>query len=317
MNLVNVKYFKILNENVSGTDNDLYCKCHICGDSKKKNKKRLHLFNKNSDTDSIHCFNCGYSSSAFNYFKEFHPDIFTQYKRELRESIGVFNNTTLEDLVDIKKKETLSIESFNKYFKTITSKESDFLYSRGFKDSDIELMKIRQGKSEVDLFGKKLNLENFIVIPLINSKNEVFGFQARSILNKTFFTIVSKGYKCVWGENHLNYSMPIYLFESIFDAVSSGVENSLAVLGIGSGKALYENFQNFILCPDNQYKDETSLRVSKELSKSGYKVMLWKNVDCKDFNDLLRKGIPKEKIKEYILKNIDDPMKTYLRLNEI
>ena len=78
LNFINEKYFKMLNQGVVGTSNDLACKCHICGDSKTKRKKRLHLFTKDNVHDSVHCFNCGYSSSAYNYFKEFHSDYFSQ-----------------------------------------------------------------------------------------------------------------------------------------------------------------------------------------------------------------------------------------------
>ena len=73
----------MLNSSVIGSNNDLACSCHICGDSKTKRKKRLHLFTKDNVHDSVHCFNCGYSSSAYNYFKEFHSEYFSQYKLEL------------------------------------------------------------------------------------------------------------------------------------------------------------------------------------------------------------------------------------------
>ena len=93
----------MLNQGVVGSNNDLACSCHICGDSKTKRKKRLHLFTKDNVHDSVHCFNCGYSSSAYNYFKEFHSEYFSQYKLELNSQKNKIHNHLKKILIFLQK----------------------------------------------------------------------------------------------------------------------------------------------------------------------------------------------------------------------
>ena len=155
LNFINEKYFKMLNQGVSGTSNDLFCKCHICGDSKTKRKKRLHLFTKDGVNDSIHCFNCGYFSSAYNYFKEFHSEYFSQYKKELgANKISSLKDVDLSEFAENEHKaEPISLEAFKSNFNPLSSASIEYLKSRNFSSKDIEKMIVLEGNGVVELFG--------------------------------------------------------------------------------------------------------------------------------------------------------------------
>ena len=317
LNHINIKYFKMLNSSVIGGSNDLACSCHICGDSKTKRKKRLHLFTKDNVHDSVHCFNCGYSSSAYNYFKEFHSEYFSQYKLELNSQ--KLSSLKEIDLSEFKEtiEQPISLDEFKKYFTKLSNDSLEYLTSRNFSKSDIEKMIVFEGKGVVELFGKKVNLNGFIVIPLINEDNLVYGYQARNIKEKKFLTIILKDYPKLWGLNTIKNTNQLYIFESIFDAVSSGFDSTLAVLGISSAKNILENYKEAVVFFDNQYLDEASKKTCLELAKLGYKIVIWdKNIKAKDVNELLN-FLTKDEIQRIARTETYEALKAYIKLSEI
>ena len=324
LNPVDVKYFKMANSNVLGNSEDLYCKCHICGDSKKNpNKKRLHLYTKPSFSGSVvHCWNCGYSSSSYNYFKTYFPELFSSYKNEVNldnlNSLKKKEEIDLSDLEDDRKEdvseELLTLEEFNKLTKPLSSNSLEYLKRRELVDF-IDTLNIRECKEELSLFGKTIFGENSIVIPFLTKDNKVFGFQTRSTVDKKFFIVLNsnfEGHK-IWNLDLVDKSKTIYAFESIFDAVSSGLDNIIALLGIHNYKNLDKNL-DVVYCLDNQKVDQTSLEISKEIAKKNLKLFVWTTDKVKDFNELLVKVKDRNKIANYIKNNIYNGLDAYIRL---
>jgi hypothetical protein len=83
---VEAKYFKLA---VSGpyreSGVDIAVKCPICGDSKTKRSKRLHLYHKDSKT-RVKCFNGGCliesPHTLGRFLKLYYPNLYQDYKRE-------------------------------------------------------------------------------------------------------------------------------------------------------------------------------------------------------------------------------------------
>lgn len=319
LNHVNEKFFKKLNSGVVGNNNDLMCQCHICGDSKTKRKKRLHLFTKDNIHDTVHCFNCGYSSSAYNYFKEFHSEYFSQYRNELgANKIASLRDVDLSDFrLENKNLKTLSLDEFKSHFKALDDTRIEYLKQRHFSSRDIEKMNTLQGVSRVNLFGKNLNLKDYIVIPLLDLDGFVFGYQARSITEKRFLTVILEGYPKVWGLNTIRENSQLYVFESIFDAISSGFDSTIAVLGISSTKTIVKDYKDCVIFFDNQYIDEASRKTCLELAKDGYKIVIWdKSVKVKDVNELLS-VLTRDQIQMIARNETYEPMKAYIKLGAI
>ena len=167
---INEKYFKMVNQGVVGSPVDWYCRCDICGDSAtNRNKKRLHLYTKNSFSgDVVHCWNCGYSSSAYNYFKNIHPEIFSSYKAEIASDLISSlkkKESSLSDLEewDIDKEDQkegcISLKDFKDNTDSVSKEIRDYLAKRCL-DKDIEKLGIRAGKEYTNLFGKQIKTKN-------------------------------------------------------------------------------------------------------------------------------------------------------------
>ena len=325
VNYVNEKYFKMVNQGVVGSPVDWYCRCDICGDSAtNRNKKRLHLYTKNSFSgDIVHCWNCGYSSSAYNYFKNIHPEIFSSYKAEIASDLISSLKKKESSLSDIEewdidkedqKEGCISLKDFKDNTDSVSKEIRDYL-ARRCLDKDIEKLGIRAGKEYTNLFGKQIKTRNCFLIPLFYDKDNIFGFQARSIKEKRFLTILSPKFtgEKVWNLNFIDKSKPVYVFESIFDAVSSGLDNVVALLGISKNSSL--DGLDLVYCLDNQKVDKTSFETSRNLAKENQKVMVWDDDHFKDFNEILVYfNGDKTIIQNMILKNVYKGLEAYVRL---
>ena len=117
----------------------------------------------------------------------------------------------------------------------------------------------------------------------------------------------------VWNLSFIDKSKPVYVFESIFDAVSSGLDNIIALLGISKNSSL-ENL-DLVYCLDNQKVDKTSFEISRKLAKENQKIMVWDDDHFKDFNEILVYfNGDKTIIQNMILNNVYKGLEAYVRL---
>ena len=330
---LNIKYFRFAVGSDIGkeTPNDISAKCIICGDSEKdQRQKRLHLFRKSSYTDDkIHCFNCEFSGNMYMFLKECNTNLYEQYKKEKRESN--FNNLKQKhtepkeyDDIDIgyTYKPKVKVKSFKFPKEFIPASESErgtmYLTGRNLGTEDIYF-----APSGVNMGDKFLPIKDSIIIPLWykKEKNLVYGFQARSIEGKTFYSYIPEentGYKVWFGGNFpKKKGETVIVTESIFDSMSTGFkrENVCAILGASENEFLTKMFNNVIYCLDNQRKDMTSLQKSKELLERGERVFIWpKEIEEKDFNAMRINGWSGEMVKNLIKNNIFTGLKGILTL---
>jgi len=128
-------------------------------------------------------------------------------------------------------------------------------------------------------------ITNAIVIPLYH-KSEMYGFYSRSIHEKTFFTHMNDaniGYK-IWNWFNVDKTKPVFIFEGIFDAISSGLPNVIAAIGAKIPDDRIKELDNPVFVYDN---DKTGLLNSLAMSKLGHKVYIQpNNLKQKDMNAL-------------------------------
>jgi DNA primase len=98
----------------------------------------------------------------------------------------------------------------------------------------------------------------------------------------------------------------VYIFESIYDRLSSGLKNSVAVLGSNLHEDRIKELKTPVFCLDNTLVDEKAKEETIKYLKQGYKALIWPNGSekFKDTNDLRKIGVPYEKISKMILNNI-------------
>lgn len=296
---INKKYFflAIGNSKIGKEhDNDITARCPICGDSNtKKHSTRLHLYNKNN-IDLVHCFNGGCSLNdknytMFSFLKTFYPTLFDSYKSETSMSSlqkllneDAFENITV--LPTIKEKPITTHNLFD-YFSPIEKHNEALLYlgKRGYFYNE-QYGKFYFGFQDLQIGDKLYKITNCIIIPLY-FEEEMYGFYSRNIANKEFWTYmpeVNIGYK-IWNFFGIDKNRECYIFEGIFDAISSGLKNCIALMGAKIPQERLNELKKPVFVLDN---DKTGLINSLGYAKQGYSVYVQPDkYKEKDMNELM------------------------------
>lgn len=336
LNEVNVEFWeKIHSSDNLGThkNNDYNARCDICGDSKtSKDKKRLHLYRKDSyDDDVVKCFNCGYSSNMFNYIKNYHTEYLQEYKRKTNQNL--FDNILV--LPKIEEKEVIKIddslyniiedENAPKKFIDLDlscrkascfEEASNYLKNRGANPDDFYFSE--NGLASID--EKLRSMKKYIIYPFKYKDGRVYGFYSRSIENKIFKTYIPQentGFKIAdWFS--IDVEKDVYIFEGIFCKLSSGLDNSIAMCGANIPDELLKKLKKPIFVYDNDSRGYLeSINIIKKYKNA--KVCIWgddkKFKNYKDINEIYTQYVKdKENIRKFIISHIDDGITALTRL---
>jgi hypothetical protein len=319
-------------------DSDISKSCDICGEGKSYgHKHRLHLYIKDTyDKATIRCFNCEYRASLYNYLKDYHPAEFELYRKEKQG--GSFQELKMEKLddspldefsVDDIDTDFMSSEAIPKEplpnlidpvegFTSLPEAALVYIQGRGLEPQENWLYSPEGNK--VQFNGNETYLSDYIIVPLTIDRRW-YGFQAIGWKQKKFFVYLvdgNDGFK-VWNWNNINKEEPVYIFESIYDAMSSGLENVIAQIGTSLHVDRLKQLKDPVFCLDNQRIDEASQRESLKYAENGYKVMIWPegSEKFKDTNDLRKINVPYEKISKMVKNNIYSSIKAILKLKMI
>lgn len=297
-----VKFFKLavgIDNIGKESDVDIVARCPICGDSRtNKRMKRLHLYTKGSVTN-VNCFNgdCAvHNKSMYSFLKEFFPALIEQYKKEN------FKNT-LEKLAkgssdydvfseykkeEIKKEVPVIIHDLTPYMKDINESDDALMYlrNRGIPYTANKRGKWYFGYQDLKIGETVYKITDSIIIPLYY-ENQMYGFYSRSIKNKSFVTYMHDaniGYK-IWNWFNIDNKQPVYIFEGIFDAISSRNFNIIALMGAKIPEDRLKELKYPVFVLDN---DKTGLINSLEYVKKGYSVYIQPDkYKEKDMNEMM------------------------------
>lgn len=297
LNFIDEKYFKLIHPDALAKGSGLNVRCPICGDSKKSEKKaRLWLYSKN-DITAIKCFNCDYHSSLKRYIKDYHPQYLLDYIRETniyKAPVSVSNEPTQAENVlqsifkkvdERKQQEQKEVE--HKYFlgmQALTQQHHEYLVSRCVPTSFLSVFVSSLGFVETP--ERTYNLENFIIYPIFN-KTEVYpiSFYSRSVSQKQFYHYTKTGFNKYYELIRNPKNKDIWVFEGLFDALTSGVDNFVVLFGASFPFKPAIHQSNYIWCFDN---DETGLEKLKQKAEQGERVCLIKDFTrLKDINDIV------------------------------
>lgn len=305
MDYIDLKYFQLIHPNATYKGNRCGVQCDICGDSKsRKSLQRLELYEKNGNGTFLKCFNCGYSSNMLGYIKHYHPNYLSAYKSEK----GMASLKKLTSSKDNKSGLPSEVSSFLDIPMTplpttiieippyaglvpVFGETKKYIESRGVSSQGFYTPHHKY-VSTPD--GKCLDYKDFIIYPLQNWN----GFYARHIYEKVFKTYIYQGNKYL--DHVVNKFAPVYIFEGIFDALSSGINNYIVMMGADLPADL--PYKNLIFCYDN---DKTGISKALKQLELGHKVVYLKDYTEKDLNEIMLKySFTLEQMKELINNNI-------------
>ena len=189
-----------------------------------------------------------------------------------------------------------------KYFKSsfMSSIENDeniynYLLSRKIKYSPEIFGEFKIFKQDLNLDNRIFKLYNSIIIPFYcNNFKDMYGFYSRDISKKDFRTCnLNTGYK-IWNWFNIDKDKEVYIFEGIFDALSFytmyNEKNIIALCTNDIEKERLQELKYPIFCLDN---DKTGINTMLKYVMK-HKCIMYdnlKNLDFKDFNDVLCNNI--------------------------
>lgn len=326
------KYINLLSNQFSvfkrKSDTLYNVRCPECGDSSKNKFKARGYFYQREGKWFYKCHNCGYGVSFGNFLKKFNPELYKEFAFESiseRESKG--------ETID-QPKETYTPEITGLWALKKLTKISSLLHSHSAKKFIVgrkipnfyhsQLFYTKNFTEYVNTLlpekMKVLESDPRVIIPFIDKKKNLVGFQGRSISPDSirYITILLDESKPkVFGINLVNFDKTTYVFEGPFDSMF--IPNSLAVCGSDIIQALNQVEgvikDKVIIVYDNEPRSEIITSKIKKAIDAGFKVCIWPSgVKEKDVNDMIVNGKTEADIKMIIDNNTYEGISASLAL---
>ena len=330
LNQLTIKYTKLVLNGSSikkDTTEQITANCPICGD-------RKHRFSVSAVKDDIGvagCFNAGCSLENGLPFPAFlkmiNESMYQQYRKEkFNSDLGITTKDkpgNLNHLLNIAKKEpkkeepilgNIKLPEIFGCLKKITDvpEAVKYIENRSITEELYQHWYFSEEKF-IKVLDKTYFVENYIFIPIIQ-RNKLKGFYTRSIKEKRFSTILFPSADKYWSSEPDVEGEDFYIFEGIFDALSSGLEKVISMLGADLTDEILEDLNDPVFVFDN---DKTGRKKSLSCVEKGYKVFVWPNEweSFKDMNEIKCLGVSEEEIKNTILNNIQGGFEAKIKLN--
>ena len=319
MDIVDSKYIGLISSRLQKFKRvkaDLYnFRCPICGDSQKhKNKARGYFYQVKTNTN-YKCHNCGASLSFNNFLKQIDSTLHKQYVMEkFKEGHAGGRNFVVEEpKFDFKKPVFRKKLDLPRASEVLIAKEylekrkldpSKFFFTNKFKEWT---------NTHKKTFDNITRDESRIVIPLYDVKNNLIGFQGRSLVPnsvKYITVMINEEAPKIYGLDKVKTEKPIYILEGPFD--STLVENSVAMCGSDLDVRTF-GWCDYIWVFDNEPRNrEIVERIDKTIGR-GDQVVIWpSNIKEKDVNDMTLSG---HEVKSVLESNTYSGLKAKIKFN--
>ncbi|EAJ4655352.1 hypothetical protein CYA84_03825 [Campylobacter coli] len=260
-----------------------------------------------------------------NFLKIYKPELLLPYKSENFKfkinSIDTSNNIETKNEIETMKScfdsdsnisNNISIESksrdsdiessSNNEFKFInltsvlgtnTSKQIEFLKSRGFNDDTINFLDFYNGTKSFNLNGVYYGIKDYLVIPFSKDSN-YYGFYARSLTEKRFINFTLNQNYGIWNLFNVDLNKPVFIFEAILDALSFRQiyrTNQIIALNTSTvAKNVLDLIKYPFFCLDND-KVGIEKMIKYNTIPNSHFICYPNNLTQKDFNEMLQNNI--------------------------
>ena len=299
-------------------------RCPYCGDSQKhKNKARGYIYPNKSDYN-FKCHNCGMTRSFTYFLKDHDSSLYGEYIME-RYRDGLTGKGTVapepnftfskpkfrkKDICD----ELAKISELN-----TSHRARKYLVNRGINEDTLSKFYYcpdfkRWTNKHKKIYDTTDNDDDRIIIPLRNSKGELFGYQGRSLdptSKMRYITVMlDENAPKIYGLEKINTQKPIYILEGPFDSLF--MENSVAMCGSDVDIRTF-GWSSYIWVYDNEPRNREIVNRLERSINRGDQVVIWpSNIKEKDVNEMI---LAKHNICDIIKTNTFSELKAKLKLN--
>lgn len=313
MNLVDTKYAGILSvrlDRFSVKSTSPYranCRCPICGDSQQSKTKARGWILEKDNSGIYYCHNCGASLSMRNFLKAIDANLYNEYivdsalekgyKVRDKEEVKPLDKLTMKQPKFMKKgsplKKIKKVSSLNfshpvkKYVEKRAipaSKQYKLYYAPKFEEWTNSLIPDKLPTKQV---------KPRLVLPFIDKKGNVFGYQGRAFDKESirYITIMlDEEMPKIFGLDSVNFRKKYYVVEGPIDSLF--LNNCVAMAGADGNASGLESTENAVFVFDNEPRNKEIVSRMEKCIERGYKVCIWpSNILDKDINDMILSGV--------------------------
>lgn len=284
-------------------------RCPICGDSKKSAIKARGSFYQSADSVYFKCFNCGATRSISSFLKQIEPNLYKEYVMEnyvdngpqTLKPLGSEETKTNYVVAPLSKLKKISQLPWNHPAKTyiLNRKIPNEAHARLYYCSKFATWtnSIIPDKLKADKDNPR------IIIPFIDEKGVVFGYQGRSLDPNDkvrYISIMLRTEKKVFGLNTVDFSKKHYVLEGPIDSLF--LPNAIAMAGADIDFDLLNDKSVFVY--DNECRNKEITKRMENVLNKGYKLCIWpESLQYKDINDMILGGMSVKKVVDIIDEN--------------
>jgi len=298
------------------------CRCPICGDSQKsKTKARGWILEKSHELTVFYCHNCNASHNLRYFLKVVDPMLYNDYVTEhgleklstKKKEPKALNFKTPKfrkkgsPLLKLKKISQLMPNHKARVYvesrKIPTSKHYKLYYASRFVEYVNSLV---PGKLEMREHSR-------LVLPFIDARGEVFGFQGRAFDKDQlrYITIMlDESKEKVYGLQDLDYNSKYTVVEGPIDSLF--LDNSIAMAGASFNTLLKP--ENATIVFDNEPRNKQIVEKMERCVQQKYRVCMWPDTPGKDINEMIINGMKSADIQLIIDSNSYRGLEAEMRL---
>jgi len=307
-------------------------RCPICGDSQKSKTKARGWILEKDNSALFYCHNCGASLQLRNLLKAIDTNLYNEY---VVDSLLEKNSTKPERVEKVKPLDKLTqrrpkFEKKRSPLKGLT-KISSLAYNHSCRKY-IDSRKIPANQHYRMYYASKFTEwvnsvkpdalpearqdHSRLVLPFIDKRGNVFGFNARAFSKDQlrYITIMLDDRPKIFGLDQVDMTKKYFVVEGPIDSLF--INNCVAMAGAEGNFDSLDNPENAVFVFDNEPRNKDTVSRMSRCIKNGYRVCIWpEKLLYKDINDMVLSGISCDEIQNIINSNTHKELEAELKLS--
>ena len=331
MSYIDAKYLNLLSSQLGQfkrkTDTVWNFRCPYCGDSQSsKIKARGYVFQKEGNY-IFKCHNCGQGASLNNLIKHVNPELHREYvgerflnkesKRETPTKTPIHKfqkkaNYLKTPLGRLKKVSQLSPEHLARKYvngrKIPTSMHYKLFYTQNFYKFVNACIPNKVNENLKD--------EPRLVIPFLDSQQNLIGFQGRALGNsqpKYITIMLDEQAPKLYGMDSIDWAKPVTVVEGPIDSMF--LDNAIAMAGADLSRLDVKC--DFVFCYDNEPRSVEIIRRMERTIDDEHSIVIFPDgINEKDINDMVLAGRTSVEIQDIITKHTYNGLMARTKLSD-